>query len=487
MKIQYRILIGYLFVIAIGFIFLIKWTIDDVKKQAAKTMEESLIDISQVLASTVEEFTINSKPDVEVTEKIMNLSMSKHFVAQVYKLLKTEIGIRVYITDKSGIVIYDSKRKNLGDDFSTKNDVYLTLRGKYGARTTRINVKDPMSSYYYVGAPIKKNGEIIGVLTVSKPARNLNVFIINAKKKIIIYGLFAFLITLIFSYLISLWIVLPMKKLVFYTMNLDEPIAVKNLGGGEVEDLGNAILEMQNKLEGKEYVENYIQTLTHEIKSPLSTLIGATEILKEKLNVEDRLKFVNNVEFESKRILTLIEKMLGIASLERRNKIDNKVEINLVDLVKEVIGNLEPNLNLNQINIVLKNSSKKWVVLGDKILLYQVIENLISNAIDFSDPKSDIEIQITKQREKIEIEISDEGTGIPDFALPKVFDKFYSLKRPKTGKKSTGLGLSIVKEIVELHGGVITLNNNFKGGLTVKIEFSEILHSKHIVAKVLDR
>jgi len=471
MKIQYRILLGYLFVVSIGFIVLIKWTIDDVKKQAAKTMEESLIDISQLLASTIEKFTDSKEPNVETAKKIINLTLNKKFNAKVYKLLKTEIGLSIYVTNKKGIVVYDSRHKNLNDDFSTKNDVYLTLKGKYGARTTRTNKKDPMSSHYFVAAPIKHNNSIIGVVTVSKPARSLNVFIVNAKKKILLYGLIAFLITLALSQLTTMWIVLPMQKLVSYTKNLEKPIDVKTLGGGEVEELGKAIVAMQKKLEGKEYVENYIQALTHEIKSPLSTLIGASEILKEDLEKNERQKFVKNIESESKRINKLIEKMLGIAYLERKNTLENKEEVDLGNLILKVTENLKQQLNANQITIDFQNPNDTISISGDKVLLFQGIENIILNAVDFSESESKIEINLIKQNNAVAIKISDQGTGIPDFAITKVFDKFYSLKRPKTGKKSTGLGLSIVKEIVELHGGEITLKNNLLKGLTVTLLF----------------
>lgn len=474
MKIQYRILIGFLIVMSIGFVFLIRWTMNDVKKQAAKTLEESLIDISQILATSVELNTQSDSPNVKFSEKLMELSLNKKFSAKVYKLLKTEVGIRVYVTDKLGKVIYDSKGKNLGDDFSKKNDVYLTLRGKYGARTTRTNKNDPMSSHYFVAAPIKHSGIIVGVLTVSKPARNLNVFIENARKKILIYGLIAFFITIILSYLITLWIVIPMKKLVKYTNNIYLPIDVDKLGGGEVKELGKSIVEMKEKLEGKEYVENYIQTLTHEIKSPLSTIIGASEILKNNLSEKERNKFVENIESESKRIEKLIEKMLGIASLERKTSLKEKVKVDLIKLIENIVEKLDTKLKLNELKVVFEKTESEVEIFCDSSLMEMVFENIISNSIDFSGTNSEINILIKKTEKNVVIEISDEGTGIPEYAIDKVFDKFYSLKRPKTGKKSTGLGLAIVKEIINLHNGNISLKNNFKGGLTVKIELKTI-------------
>ncbi|MBK8202559.1 MAG: hypothetical protein IPK68_09690 [Bdellovibrionales bacterium] len=94
--------------------------------------------------------------------------------------------------------------------------------------------------------------------------------------------------------------------------------------------------------------------------------------------------------------------------------------------------------------------------------------NLISNAIDFSPEKSKIEIEVTDKIGQVSISVRDHGAGIPDFALPKVFDKFFSLERPHTGKKSTGLGLPFVKEVVSLHGGEVVLKN-VSPGLEVQV------------------
>ncbi|HNZ57552.1 MAG TPA: ATP-binding protein, partial [Methylophilaceae bacterium] len=111
----------------------------------------------------------------------------------------------------------------------------------------------------------------------------------------------------------------------------------------------------------------------------------------------------------------------------------------------------------------------------EAFLLGQAIYNVLDNALDFSPENSHIQIHISQQQHQAHIRIQDQGTGIPDYALTKIFDKFYSLPRPQNtanaGQKSTGLGLNFVQEVVKLHGGSITLQNNSNGGAIATMTF----------------
>ena len=111
------------------------------------------------------------------------------------------------------------------------------------------------------------------------------------------------------------------------------------------------------------------------------------------------------------------------------------------------------------------NISDTLFVKGDSFLLNQAIANLIQNAIDFSPEHGTINICCRPKGRLIRLEIADAGPGIPDYAEGKIYDKFFSLQRPDTGKKSTGLGLNFVKEVAELHFGSVKLENRKTGGV----------------------
>ncbi len=101
---------------------------------------------------------------------------------------------------------------------------------------------------------------------------------------------------------------------------------------------------------------------------------------------------------------------------------------------------------------------------GNPFLLHQALENLVQNAIEFSPSGGTVSVAVVNDRDRVTISVADEGPGIPDYALDRIFDRFYSLGRPDTGKKSTGLGLNFVREAAKSHGGTIEVTNRPAGG-----------------------
>ncbi|MCK5784425.1 MAG: hypothetical protein KAH06_08255, partial [Desulfobacterales bacterium] len=236
------------------------------------------------------------------------------------------------------------------------------------------------------------------------------------------------------------------------------------LDDSEIGDMGKSFEKMQEALEGKNYVEQYVQNLTHEIKSPLSAIRGAAELLQEDMEPKQRDRFLANIHNESNRIQEIVDRMLELAAIETRRKISDRENISVCSMVKTVIESKRPILSQKKITPTI-NIADTIFVKGDSFLLNQAVSNLVQNAIDFSPALSSIAIACQSDGKIIRLAISDTGPGIPDYAKDKIFDKFFSLQRPDTGKKSTGLGLNFVKEVAELHFGSIKLENQKKGGV----------------------
>jgi two-component system sensor histidine kinase CreC len=164
--------------------------------------------------------------------------------------------------------------------------------------------------------------------------------------------------------------------------------------------------------------------------------------------------------------------MLELSSLETRKKLNAVENINLNSIIRTVLESKQPMLHKKNIQILSK-SSDELLIKGDSFLLHQAISNLVQNAIEFSPPDSQISISTANYDNMITIEIIDEGPGIPEYALEKIFNKFFSLNRPDTDKKSTGLGLNFVKEVAELHEGKITIENLPEGGVKARFMIPE--------------
>ncbi len=466
MKLGLRIFLCYFAIFAVCFYFPIDWVLNNLRIRYLEGVEDSLVDQANILASIAGREMEDDQFDTEHWKRIFKEVYSRAPFARIYEFDKTTVDMNLYITDKNGRVLFDSGNSdNTGKNFKVWRDVRLTLAGKYGARTTKKDPDDNKSSVLYVAAPIKVHGKIAGVLTVAKPTTNINSFIDKATPRISRAGLLSALVAMILSLFATLWIIRPISRLKLYAEDIRQGrrVSLPKLDRTEIGDMGNAFERMKEALEGKKYVEQYVQTLTHEIKSPVSAIRGAAELLEEEMPVERRERFLNNIRNEANRIQDIVDRMLELSELETQKRPKNIETINFISIIKTVIESKQPMLLKKNLRVAVK-SNDDFYVKGDSFLLNQAVANLVQNAIDFSPVNSQIKVFMETNDSQLMLVIIDEGPGIPDYALEKVFNKFFSLKRPDTNKKSTGLGLNFVKEVAELHNGRVSIENRMEGG-----------------------
>ncbi len=471
MKIRTRLFLTILLIVGFGFYRLIGWIVDDLRPRYLEAMEEAMVDTSVILASIVEEQLANASFKTNSIRLALDSAQKRVFSAKIYQVTKTNLQMRVYITDDRGVVLLDSDDgRDEGKDYSKWNDVAKTLKGEYGARATRIVKGDPASVILYVSSPIRKNGRIFGVLTVSKPTSSVSVFMDASRRKIISAGFMAGVAVVVIVLIISLWITWPIKRLTEYAVQVRDgkKPKVPDFGRSDIGELGRAFEQMRDSLEGKEYVENYVQTLTHEMKSPLSAIRSAAELLKENMPSDRRDKFISNICEESSRMQDLIERLLQLSAVEKKKSLDDVTDVDLCSLASDVAASMSSVSAGKGINVHL-DCPQTVIRCCNRFLIRQSLANLLQNAIEFSSAKSNINIRITQSGEKAAIVVADSGCGIPSYALEKIFDRFYSLERPDTGRKSSGLGLTFVREVMALHGGEIKIENRLGGGVLAEL------------------
>ena len=457
-----------------------------------EAQEEVMIDNAYTLANVIENLTLDEQKYLKYDFKDLfkNLYNTK-LDAKVYNVVKKHVNSGFYLTDKKGIVIFDSQNSNrVGANFYKNNDVYKTLHNSYGARASRIDKKNPMSDILYVSAPIKSSkGEIIGVLSIYKSLEYTQLFYRQRRANLLKNSLITMLLFLILAYIFIKWLTTPIMQLHDYVQGLldkklrNKKVQFPELGKGEIAQLGEVFEKMRVELEGKNYIENYIQSVTHELKSPIAGVQGAVEILLDyhDLPEEQRAKFLNNIANENKRMTVLVERLLILSRLENlQNDFADKKDFSLLSLLTEISENWNERLSINSglkplSLIVDSNNFESFIMNGNRELICDAVNNLISNAVDFtSQDNRKILLKLEHCVEdiyKYKISVIDNGYGIPDYAIEKVFDKFYSLPRKDSKKKSSGLGLSITKQIVELHNGKILLEKNYQTGVAVTVYF----------------
>jgi len=228
-------------------------------------------------------------------------------------------------------------------------------------------------------------------------------------------------------------------------------------------ELALAMDAMRAELDGKQYVERYVQALTHELKSPLAALRGAGEILAEPtLTDADRTRFAGHVLEQGARMQACIERMLALSQLEARRSLDHAGVIDFAGLVGEVLLARQGHAEARNIHFEYTSSSSLSLH-GERDRLALAVGNLLDNALDHAPMGSHIEVSLRRFDGHVELQVRDHGNGIPEYALPRLFERFYGLPRPD-GSKGSGLGLAIVQEVASLHDGKVLLSNHPEGG-----------------------
>jgi two-component system sensor histidine kinase CreC len=265
--------------------------------------------------------------------------------------------------------------------------------------------------------------------------------------------------------ILSLWLVIPSGLVADYIrrVRMQRSWDLAGLWRHLGEMTATAYKDVRDALEGRSFAADYAQTLTHELKSPLSAIRGAADLLQEPMSDADRKRFLENIEREAQRIHELVDRMMQLAALESRRLLDSPQPVQIVPLLEELAASTTAAGAARGIRVQLEATSPAQV-LGDALLLRQAVGNLLANALDFSPSNATIVLRLELTPKLVAISVRDHGPGIPHFAGDKVFEKFFSLTRPDSTRKSTGLGLTFVREIAHLHYGRAAIRNHDQGG-----------------------
>ena len=466
MKIGLRIFLGYFLIVAIAGFLLAQVFVAQVKPGVRQAMEDSLVDTANVLAELATDDLIEGRIDTGDFARRVRAMASRDYGARIWGFGKRTSQYRIYVTDARGIVVFDSAGRDVGRDYSRWNDVYLTLRGRYGARSTRSDYADPGSTVMHVAAPIRDaDNRIIGVLTVAKPNSAIAPFIERSQAAVWRWGAVLLGVSLTIGLLAAWWLSRQLNALRRYAnaVTAGERATLPRTAG-EFGELGHALETMRTQLEGRQYVEQYVHTLTHEMKSPLAAIRGSAELLEGPLDDADRTRFASTIRAQSERLAQMIDKMLALAAVEHRQRLEHPEAVSLAEIVGDAASQCDTRLSQAGLRLRLDLAPDLPPVHGDRFLLRQAVVNLIENAVDFSPRGESIDVRLRGDGDRQRVEVGDRGAGVPDYAMGRVFERFYSLPRPGNGSRSSGLGLPFVAEVAALHGGEASLENRDGGG-----------------------
>ncbi len=460
MRIGTRILLGYLAVVLLGALLVTEVFVAQVKPGVRQTSEAALVDTANLLAElATDDFLAGDIGNARFARRI-DAALARQPGAAIWGFTAGRSPLRVYVTDGDGIVVFDSHGEALGQDYSRWNDVHLTLRGRYGARSTAPDPGQPDATVMHVAAPVRdEQGRIVGSLTVAKPNQAMSPFIERSQVTVMAWGIGLLGVALLVGAFTATWIGRQLDALRRYAQAVTEGRrATLPAAAGEFAELGQALETMRTRLEGKQYVERYVQDLTHELKSPLAAIRASAELLESPMPQADQARFAQAIGAQAGRLTQMVQRLLSLAALEHQQALENPASIRVPELLDEVARDLEPTLRTRGLSIHA-GAEPGLALTGDAFLLRQALDSLLENAASFAPAGSRLELLARRDGEDVLLEVGDRGPGLPDYALARAFERFYSLPRPDGGQRGSGLGLCFVAEVAALHGGSATLAN----------------------------
>tara|TARA_Y100001936_G_scaffold136781_1_gene133568 strand:+ start:2320 stop:3858 length:1539 start_codon:yes stop_codon:yes gene_type:complete len=326
------------------------------------------------------------------------------------------------------------------------------------------------------------DGKNIGFITITENANDIKNAIDERKTFTIRTAIIVAIVVLIFSIILNRYFLKPIKNLVDYTKIVKDKskkktnINILKNRNDELGTLSKSLDDMTHNLQQRiQSAENFSTDLVHEIRNPLASLKSATEILNETSDKSERLKLLKILDHDILRIERLIT---DYSQMLKDEVALSKEQMNIIDLkyiIKSVVddfNNIYETKRGIKIEFVEKNNSSDYKIYGIENRIEQIIANLLDNSISFSTDNKKILVELNKDYNgNVLLKVIDEGQGFKEKDTKKIFQRFYSNRPEKFGEHS-GLGLNIVKNLVDLHGGVIRASNNpNQKGANVEITF----------------
>jgi two-component system sensor histidine kinase CreC len=477
MRLGLRLFFVFFLLNGIAAFFVLRVFSLEIKPSSREVMEDMMIDTAHVLAELAQ------TPDFAAH---IDHYAKRTVDASIWGVRKESLDYRIYVTNDKGIVTYDSDGFAVGQDYSQWRDVARTLRGEYGARSTREVEGDDTTSVMHVAAPIYDSSaesgtakRITGVLTVAKPIATIQSFIDRSERKILINGLWWLLLSAAVGVAVTLWVVWQVRRLRDYALSvqLDTSEGSDELGRtvltppnapGELGDLAKAMQTMRQKLDGRDYVQGYVRALTHELKTPLAAIKANAELMQDA--PEHSAESLAAINAQTDRMTQMVGKMLELSRLEQGVGKEHFVQAALRETLAPVLRRFEAvaakqSVQLNLTSAMSESTSQ--TVSHDPELIGLAVSNVLDNAISFMPNGGRIDVAVTD----LGITITDNGIGVDEFAFARLGERFFSTTRPNGLRSGSGLGLAICRQIMRLHGGSIQFERVQPCGLCVRLVF----------------
>ena len=454
-----------------------------VNRTSTDSAKEVMIEVSELMSRIASENTINGEIDIVAFESLIGSYFRSQKNTIHHPSSQRLENLAIYLTDKDGLLILDSRDLKLGKNMRHLSEVDSALQGDRGiTRVVAEPVLGPKKArgvaidYFYkpeflhASNPIyARNGEILGAVVVVAPMLDL-----MNKDYLYEFIFYVFLISLFFGALGSYRISRNIKRLDKYISNLfsGEDTTPPDLNI-QFKKLALTLQNVRGNVELKDAVEQYIDTLAHELRTPITGIQLTAETLLTPMSDEERKRFINNILVSNKQMDKLVTRLLDLSRIERRESLMKPETLKILPIIENAIKapSRTQTISSKNINIALE-IDRTITVFAEKILLEQAISNILNNALEFSPKGGTITFKASETNTAVSIIVLDEGPGMPPHVLRNLFTRFFSVSRPDSGNRGNGLGLRFVRKIMQLHKGEVTLKNRLlQQGAEAKLRF----------------
>ncbi len=390
------------------------------------------------------------------------------------------------LNEKKTKEIIEKKNIDIGNDNSVSlRDILFNYAGskKFGIPFTFF--QDEFNKFKLTTIKnVMLDGENIGYLAITENANDIKAAIDERKTFIIRTAIAVGIVILIFSFVLNRYFLKPIKNLVSYTKTIKNKnpkttnIDSLKIRNDELGLLSNSLDDMTLELQKRiTHAENFSTDLVHEIRNPLASLKSASEILHDTTDIKQRIRLIDILSHDVQRIERLITDYSQILKDEVALSKEKIKKLDIEPIIKSVVDDFNNLYKIKRgINISYQNDGKnKYFINGIENRIEQMIANLLDNAISFSEDNKDVLVKVLKLNDnKVMINILDQGQGFKEKDTNRIFKRFYSNRPDKFGQHS-GLGLNIVKNLVDLHNGTIRASNRIdQKGASMEIIFPRV-------------
>lgn len=378
-----------------------------------------------------------------------------------------QIGNRVILLNAGKEVIADSAVGMVGDKMDNPQ-VNLALTGRTAGDAHYL---EQFGWVYYLAVPIAAGQELLGVAFIAADINEIYEQLATIRERLLMFGFSTGIVIFAISLLLSKIITIPINRLQQGVQKMaagEYGFQVPSSGKDELSQLAHAFNIMSKKIEKEDEIrKQFVANASHELKSPLAGMKALIEsVVDTEISEEEVKEILLDMNGEIDRLNKLVTDLLALSKIENNKNILDLEEVAMGELVTEVIKRVEPLAKKKKIAIKVKGDPNIYWQLDGEMML-RAIYNVLDNAVKYSPPESEIKFNFYQKEHQLYFEVADRGMGIPEHEQDKIFDRFYRIDKARSRSTGgSGLGLSLVKEIVALHEGEIEIVSKQSQGTT---------------------